>query len=211
MSMDDEELAREFGLYELPKPRVDVPKPNKPIPRWWKPSFLKALTLVDQIDTWAFERFIPSVCVIDPSIDVRSLTDNLEDHAAVLIRTDQPPPSNDLVWRATGVKPTGHPDSISKENFLRWLGVEVANEYRRVGARKMGVPLVYSTQAPRFKPWIVPYIGAICRFDRTPPDGMRKEDLTANIGVMVPTGTKVMESHRVTPVILGDDEKKTPA
>ena len=126
--MTDEELAREFGLYEIPKPRVEIPKANKPIPKWFKPNFFKALMLVDQIETWAFERFIPSVCIVDPSIDVRSLSDNREDHAAVLVRTDQPPPSNDLVWRATGVKPPGHPDAMSKENFFRWLGVEVANE-----------------------------------------------------------------------------------
>jgi hypothetical protein len=207
MPLTDAELAREFGLDSVPQPRVSVPQRTPPIPSWFKPKFFKALQLVDQIETWAFERFIPAGCVIDQSIDARILTDDIELHAAVLVRTDMPPPSNDLIWRATGVKPSGHPEAMSTENFYRWLAIEVANEYRRIGARAMGVPLIFRTKGDPKNPVVVPYVGAICKFDRRPPDGRTRADMVAGVGVLVPAETPLRDDHKVTVLM---DEPKDP-
>jgi hypothetical protein len=194
------ELAREMGLDKPPPLRYDdAPKAHKDAPTWLKPKFLKALQLVDQIETWAFEKFIPDVCTIDQSIDAH-VQGNPELHFAVCVRTDRPPPSNDLVWRATGIKPVGHPEAMGAANFYQWLAIEVANMYREVGAKSMGVPLIFRTKGSRFNPLVIPFVGAICKFDRRPPDGQRMADQMANVGVLVPSGTHVAESHRVMPI-----------
>ena len=190
------ELARELGLDAPPPPRYDdLPTPNKPTPEWVRPKFLKALQLVDQIETWAFEKFIPSVCEIDHNIDAR-VQGNPELHFAVCIRTDKPPPSNKRIANAIKVRP----DDMGVDNFYRWLGVEIANQYRGLGARKMGVPLIFRTVGNRFKPWVVPFVGAICKFDRTPPTGQTMDDMVADVGVLVPANTPVKASHVFVPM-----------
>ena len=176
-----QELAAELGLDAPPTPRYDdVPEANTETR--FSPKFHKALQLVDQIETWAFERFIPDSCVIDPNIDARAAGDP-ELHFAVCVRTDRPPPSNDLIHRSTGIKP----DDMSKGNFYQWLAVEVARMFTETGAVAMGVPLIFRTKGKRD---IVPFVGAICKFDRTPPDGQKMHDQMANVGVLIPAGTR---------------------
>jgi hypothetical protein len=190
------ELAAELGLDAPPPPRYDdLPEENPETPNWVRPKFLKALQLVDQIETWAFEKFIPSVCEIDHNIDAH-VQGPPELHFAVCIRTDRPPPSNKRIANATKIKP----DDTGVDNFYRWLGVEIANQYRGLGARKMGVPLIFRTKGSRFKPWIVPYVGAIVKFDRTPAAGLKMDDMVADVGVMVPAGTHVKPSHVFVPM-----------
>lgn len=183
-----QELAEELGLDAPPPLRYDdVPEANQETR--FSPSFHKALQLVDQIETWAFERFIPDACVIDPNIDARMAGDP-ELHFAVCVRTDRPPPSNPLIFRSTGIKP----DSMDKGNFYRWLAVEVARMFTETGAKAMGVPLIFRTKGKRD---VVPFVGAICKFDRTPPDGQKMQDQMANVGLLVPQGTKFKKSKRV--------------
>ena len=187
------ELAHELGLDAPPAPRYDdVPQAHPESPNWLRPKFLKALQLVDQIETWAFERFIPNSCVVDPNIDARVQGDP-ELHFAVCIRTDRPPPSNNLIWRSTGIKP----DSMDKGNFYQWLAVEVARMFSETGAKAMGAPLIFRTKGNRKKPDIVPFLGAICKFDRTPPDGQKMHDQMANVGLLVPHGTKFRKNKKV--------------
>jgi hypothetical protein len=180
-------LARQMGLDQAPRPRLAVPTPNKPIPAEFRPHFYKALMLVDQIESWAFERFIPDFCVIDTAIDARTFSPELS--FAVVIRTDVPPPSNQKIMAATGIQA----DSNTAENQYRWLGIEVGRHYREIGAVAMGAPLVYRTKGTRgkMKGLIVPQLGAIMKFDRTPKDGLSREDMMADVGVLVPRGTPV--------------------
>ena len=175
------ELARAMGLDAPPRLRMEAPAAAPPSE--FRPKFYKALMLVDQIETWAFERFLPDFIVIDQNIDARIHSPELS--FAVCVRTDIPPPSNLKIWNATGIQP----DTNTAENQYRWLAVEVGRHYRELGAVAMGLPLVYRTNGK--KGLIVPYLGAILKFDRTPKDGQLREDMMADVGVLVPRGTQV--------------------
>jgi hypothetical protein len=206
----DEELAiaRQMGLDAVPVPRTPAPVANPPIPKAFKPKFFKALQLVDSIETFAFERFIPSECIVDQTLDARIY--HHENSCAVLIRTDMPPPSNLQIWRGTKIKPSDHPDAMSAENFYRWLAVEVRRAYTEFGAKRMAPPLIFRTHGSRWKPWIVPLVGAICKFEVAVPDGQLRENVYANIGVLIPQGTKVDPKHLVKPVVVTNAEEIAP-
>lgn len=200
------ELARELGLDSVPKPRYsDLPEENPETPNHARPKFLKALQLVDQIETWAFERFIPDFCVIDHNIDAHVMG-NPELHFAVCVRTDMPPPSNARIARATGIRV----GSVDQGNFYQWLAVEVGNAYREIGAKKMGVPLIFSTLKDPKKSWSIPYLGAICKFDRTPPDGSRMDDMVANRGLLIPWDTPVKKENAVLAVADVTENDRNP-
>jgi hypothetical protein len=191
-----------MGLDEVPVPRTAVPEPNRPIPAWFKPKFYKALQLVDMIETYAFERFIPNHLVIDKTLDARSY--GPDNSFAVCIRIDKPPPSNDQLWRATGIKPTWHPEALQADNLYRWLGIEVARLYAEYGATAMAPPLVFRTKGSRWNPLVVPILGAVCKFEIKVPAGLTREDIYPNVGCLIPSGTYVKPEHRVTPLVTND-------
>jgi len=178
------EIARALGLDKPPVPRCEVPEPNHPIPAEFKPGFYKALALVDYIETWAFERFIPNFCVVDLAMDAASYSPGFS--FAILMRTDVPPPSNTKIFHATGIKP----GSTVPENYYRWLGIAVADHYRQLGASAMARPLIFRTKGGRERRGGVtnryyPMIGAIMKFARKPSDGLTREDLMTDVGVLL--------------------------
>lgn len=194
-----QEMARELGLDAPPPPRYnDLPTPNPTTEL--SPKLLKALQLVDQIETWAFEKFIPTHLEIDRNIDAR-VQGPPEYHFAVCVRTDMPPPSNPRIARATKIKP----NDMGVDNFYRWLAVEIANMAKELGTVKLGPPLIFRTNGKKSK-GIVPFVGAICKFDRTPPSGQTMESMMADVGVLVPAEMRVKPANLFIPVVT--DEKK---
>lgn len=199
-----QELAEQLGLDKPPVPRMPVPEENKPIPREFRPTFYKALQLVDQIETWAFERFIPDTCAIDQTMDAR--IHDPQRSACIIVRTDVPPPSNPLIHRATGITP----DEASPENFYLWLAIEVRRAYTEWGARRMAPPLIIRTQGKKRR-WfssIVPFIGAITKFDLRISDGSTLDSAAANVGCLVPRGTPIKPGHRAMPLITLDKKSE---
>lgn len=202
----ERELAREMGLDAPPTPRTAIPTANRPIPAWFKPKFYKALELVDMIETYAFERFIPNHLVIDKAMDARAYAP--DNSFAVCIRIDKPPPSDDRIWRATGIKPTWHPEALQADNLYRWLGIEVARLYTEYGATSMAPPLVFRTKGSRWNPLIIPILGAVCKFEIKVPMGLTREDVYPNIGALIPAGTMVAKDKLV--LVAADNTVEAP-
>lgn len=166
---------RELGLKRIPTPRAAAPPPRAGIEDAAKLfNFRKALSCVDPLDTASFSRYIPEKIVIDHSLDPRRFVPGWT--YAICVPTDVPVPSNDVVYRATGIS-----SSPTKRNFYLELAGSLLRAYNEYGARAMSRPLIFRTsgyQGTR------PLMGVIVTFDRTPPEGCTQEDIMARVGVL---------------------------
>lgn len=170
-------ILEELGLDKLPEPRYEVPEEHPPLPVGGYMSFRKSLECVDPIATAAFERYIPSSCVVDQGLSARDF------HAfwtkGISIRTDLPVPSNERIWRSTGIEPYVNQEQA---RYL-WLAVELRKLYEGHQARRMSLPLVWRTNGHEAT---VPLLGFIVKLDLTPDDGQTMEERTASMAVLTP-------------------------
>lgn len=194
----EQELARDMGLDKAPTPRYsDIPKPNQNIGGLIQ--FRKALMLVDPLRTAAFHRYLNDSLFVDQTMDASVWSQ--EQSFAVMVRTDVPPPVNDPITRATGIRPT-----TDDQDYFRWLATCVLEQWTVLAARKMAPPLIFAgggkhwRRDPKLKAaGAVPFMGVISKYERGPALG-------ANYGVIVPSGEKIEDEHRAVLVVddLGD-------
>ncbi len=173
------EHLKQLKISEIPKPRYeDLPETidqNDAIEKMV--NYKKALLLVDPILTARFERFIPDDIVIDQRIDARQYKHGMM--FCPLVRTDVKPPVNPLITRVTGVT-----EFLDLDNFMRYVAVEMRRQYTLIGATAMAPPLLFSTRGKGKR--IHSLLGAICKFDTTPPDALTQDDIMAAEGIMIP-------------------------
>ncbi len=187
------EILRECGLTEAPKIRYeDLPGPVGTPDTSRLVNWAKALQLVDHLLSLKFEKFIPDWLVIDTSIDVQSFKD--EWSICPTVRRDIKPPVNDLVTRQTGITA-----SLDLENLMRWLALETGNIANVFGTKRMGRPLVWMTTEKDLSRGIYPLLGVMLKFDRTPPDGLTVDEMTANLGVLTPAPIESMDPEEIAP------------
>lgn len=196
----DQELAEAFGLDRVPENRYeDIPTPNRPTSMAGLITFKKTFMLVDRLRTAAFWRFLDDRMVIDQSMDASIWSRDMS--WGVSVRTDVPPPVNERITRATGIKPT-----LDDPNYFIWLNNKLYETYQLEGAVAMAPPLIW---AAGNKSWLrdpkkiaagaVPMLGVIAKFKTGGPK--------ANLGVIVPSKQKdsIDPEHRV---VLAFDEEK---
>lgn len=171
--MKDEkaEALKLLGLDRAPDARLpglwehDAPPPGRALL-----NFKKALQLVDMLETAAFEKYIPDGVVIDQTMDARAFSP--EYSKCVMLRTDQPIPSNRRVFASTGigVEPNAH-------NHYLWLAQELGRHVLELGARAIAPPLIFRTCGADET---VPFLGLILKIDPRPTDGLTALDQGAN-------------------------------
>jgi hypothetical protein len=164
LGLDKAPEARLPGLWEQ-----DAPPPGKALL-----NFKKALQLVDPIETASFEKYIPDGVVIDQAMDTRAF--NPEASRCVMLRTDQPIPSNYRVFRSTGIG-----TEPNTNNHYMWLAQELGRHILELGARAISPPLIFRTSGSN---GTVPFIGLIMKMDTRPADGMTVADQGANWGLL---------------------------
>ena len=188
----EQELAEAFGLDRVPENRYeDLPTPNKPSSMAGLITFKKSLMLVDHLRTVASHRFLDDRMVIDQAMDAGFWSP--EQSWAVCVRTDVPPPVNERITNATGIRAT-----MNDPDYFRWLNSKLYETYQLVGALAMAPPLIWACGNRR---WLkdaklraagaVPLMGVIAKFKL---GGTR-----ANLGVIVPAADKdsIDPQHRV--------------
>lgn len=186
------ELAREYGLDEVPVPRYDdVPAGNAPSSTAGLITFKKAIMLVDHLRTAAFHRYLSDSILIDQTMD--SSVWSPQHSFSVMVRTDVPPPVNERITRATGIRATQ-----DDRDFFMWLRDVVYQQWTILGAKKMAPPLIYAggSHAWRFskKLWADgarPFMGVIAKYDWTP--GV----FGATPGVIVPHDAHIADANRM--------------
>jgi hypothetical protein len=188
----EKELAEAYGLDEVPTPRYeDLPDPNKPNSTSGLVSFHKALMLVDRLRTAGFHRYLHDSCAVDQTMDASVWSP--EHSFAVQIRTDVPPPVNERITRATGIRPTK-----DDRDFFIWLANVVAEQWTVLGARKMAPPLIYCG-GDHWNRWskkeriagAKPFMGVISKYQ------WNVGQYGAEYGVIVPVGQSIKDSNKV--------------
>jgi hypothetical protein len=179
-----QQLAEQMGLSAPPKPRYhDIPLENSPTNLQRFMNFRKMVMLCnDTILTNSFWPYIPDCVVIDHMMDGTVYSG--ENCFATLIRTDIPPPVNDNITRATGIKPT-----MDFVNFLIWMGLVVKEHWTALRPRAMAPPLLcrgYGGKYYRRMPGAHPFLGIAMKFDLRPPDGQTVRDIRPQYGALVP-------------------------
>lgn len=189
----EQQLARDMGLDKAPTPRYsDIPKPNQNIGGLI--TFRKSLMLVDQLRTAAFHKYLNDALFIDQTMDAAVWS--AEQSFAVMCRTDVPPPVNERITRATGIRPT-----TDDRDYFQWLASCVLEQWTVLGAKKMAAPLIFAGGDRKWKRDVklkaagaVPFMGVISKYERGPTLG-------ANYGVIVPSGEKIDDDHRAVLVV----------
>ena len=188
----ERELAAEYGLDKAPELRYDdVPEGNVPFNTGGLVLFHKTLALVDSLRTAAFQHYLSDKCVIDQTMDARSWSRQYS--FSTMVRTDVPPPVNERITRATGIRPT-----LDDRDYFIWLRDKVSEFWTILGAKKMAPPLIYCG-GDHWRRWskkeriagAKPFMGVIMKFDWTP--GV----YGAEYGVIVPSGQKIDDAHKV--------------
>jgi hypothetical protein len=184
------ELARGFGLDEVPVPRYDdVPEGNAPSSTVGLVTFKKSIMLVDHLRTVAFHRYLHDSCVIDQTMDASQWSPK---HSySVMVRTDVPPPVNERITRATGIKPTQ-----DDRDFFQWLANVVWEQWTIVGAVRMAPPLIFAG-GDQYRRWSKrekvagarPFMGVISKYEVGGP--------RATYGVITPHDMHIADDHRM--------------
>jgi hypothetical protein len=170
-------ICKELGIDDLPASRYDdVPEEHPPVTGSGLMTYKKVLALIDPLATAAFEKFIPAHIVVDQSFSAREFHPFL--CKAISFRTDLPVPSNDLIYRSTGV-----PAGIGEKAWYPWLAVELQKMYDGFGAQAISPPLLWRTNGYE---GTVPLIGFIVKLDIRPKAGETLEDTTASMGLLAP-------------------------
>lgn len=174
---EKEAICGELGIDKLPALRYDdVPEEHPPVTGGGLMTYKKVLALIDPIATAAFERFIPAHVVIDSSLSARDFHPFL--CKGISFRTDLPVPSNDRIFRSTGV-----PGGVGEKAWYPWLAVELQKMFDGYGARAVSPPLLWRTNGHE---GTVPLLGFIVKLDIRPKDGETIEDTTASMGLLAP-------------------------
>ena len=198
------EVAKALGMDSIPKPRYDdlpaVHDVSSVQERW---NFMKALACVDSLGTAAFHKYLPDRLVIDQQMNAREFRRGWS--YAIHLDTSKPVPSNRKIKAATGIG-TGRNES----NWYGWLAQWCMRAYEELGARKMAPPLLWRTRGEKLhgRYAIVPVLGVIIKLDRTPPDGLRMEDLAGSVGILHPSSMQT--ENRVVPVVTTADQTLAP-
>ena len=147
--------------------------------------------LIDQLRTAAFQKYVPDSCLVDQTMDASSWSPQRS--FSIMVRTDVPPPVNERITRATGIRPT-----LDDRDYFIWLAQVVAEQWTVLGARKMAPPLIYCG-GDHWKRWskkeriagAKPFMGVITKYDWT------IGEYGAEYGAIVPTGQNISDSHKV--------------
>jgi len=174
VSYTEEDARRDLGLPATRTPRYDdIPKDEADgvsVKLW------KAVKCIDALATAAFERYIPDELQVDQRLDARLLKRDMTFGCA--IPTDIPVPTNRKIARALGIPPNCRDESA----FFPALAARMCQIAEQLGVNRLAPPLVFRCDG---EPGVSrPLIGLILKFDRTPPDGMRSDELMATIGVL---------------------------
>jgi hypothetical protein len=179
LGLDKAPDARVPGLWEQ-----DAPPPGRALLH-----FRKAVQLVDPIETAAFEKYIPDGVIIDQSMDARHFHKDYS--KCVMLRTDQPIPSNRRVFASTGigVEPNAH-------NHYLWLAQELGRHFLEMGADAIAPPLLFRTSGAD---GTVPFLGLVMKLRPKIPDGQTALDVGANWAMLGPrTPEVVLEGNETT-------------
>ena len=176
------EALKTLGLDRAPDARIpglweqDAPPPGRAMLH-----FKKALQLVDPIETAAFAKYIPDGVVIDQEMDARQF--HRDYSKCVMLRTDQPIPSNRRVFAATGIgtEPNAH-------NHYLWLAQELGRHFLEMGAAAIAPPLLFRTSGAD---GTVPFLGLVMKLKVKRTDGADALDGGANWALMGPRSPKI--------------------
>lgn len=145
--------------------------------------YRKVLSLIDPIETAAFERFIPWGIQIDQSLDARVF--HPEYTRAISIRSDIPIPTVAKIERITGIgsAPTAH-------NHYLWLARELGRHQEELGFVACAPPLIFRTNGAE---GTMPLVGWITKVRYELKDGLTRLDVGANWGLL--TNKRTPEIH----------------
>lgn len=166
-----ESVLADLGLDQMPAPRLkglEHATPTGGSMLKWK----KAVQLIDEIESGAFERFIPNGLEIDMSMDPRSFN---PDHSRVIsIFTDIPIPMVERISQSTGMT-----EAPTAENHYLWLALEVDRHVIELGAEACSpIKIFRLTGADGTRP----LLGAM--FKLRFPSGKKREEIGANWGLL---------------------------
>ncbi len=151
--------------------------------------YRKVLSLIDPIETAAFERYIPWGIQIDQSLDARVF--HPEYTRAISIRSDVPIPTAARIEKSTGIgaAPTAH-------NHYLWLATELVRHRDELGFAACAPPLIFRTNGAE---GTQPLVGWITKVRYAVPDGQTTLDVGSNWGLLT-------QKHRTPEVHLEDGE-----
>lgn len=182
------QLAREFGLDEMPAPRYDdLPTPAmNPEDVSRGINFVKAVQLVDSILSAAVMRYAPPTLFVDQSMDARVFCRQYSH--SVLVPKHRPIPVNRKITAATGI---GYHNTL--ENRSIWAWTEIRWVYDQLGANAISPVLAFEvTQGPRRER----FMGVIFKVGIRKIDGRRLEDGFASVGLLHPKYEPTSEGTR---------------
>lgn len=137
-------------------------------------TFKMAVALIDPIESASFMRYIPDWVEVDNSLDPRAFS---PDHSrAISIFTDVPIPTHPKITRATGISslPTA-------QNQYLFLSLEIQRHIVELGAAAISPVHLFRTSGGEGHR---PLLGAIFKVRYEIPDGLSREDIGANLGVL---------------------------
>jgi hypothetical protein len=166
-----ETVLKDLGLDQMPAPRLkglEHATPTGGSMLKWK----KAVQLIDEIESCAFERFIPDALEIDQSMDPRSF--NPDNSRVISIFTDIPIPMVERISRSTGIT-----EAPTAENHYLWLALEVDRHVIELGAEACSPIKIFRLHG---SDGTRPLLGAM--FKLRFPSNVAREDIGANWGLL---------------------------
>jgi hypothetical protein len=182
---DDKARIREkLGLDKIPDPRMPVPHALPDPGKGDLVNYRKAVALVDPIETAAFEKYLDPEMVIDQEMDTRAF--HPEQTRALTIRTDMPIPTNNRIFKSTGIGA-----ETNSQNYYLWLAQEIKRHWIELGCRAISRPYVFRCSGAS---GTVPFIGVIFKVDTRPKDGQTNLDQGANWALLTPKTSPTLDA-----------------
>lgn len=169
-----EDVLKELGLDQMPEARLPGSAPAGNINPRSNMKFKMAVQLIDAIESAAFMKYLPDWIVIDQSLDPRSFD---PEHSRIMsLFTDIPIPMHPKIAKALGMTDQPH-----AQNHYIWLAQDVARHISELGASACSPVHIFRTSGAEGHR---PMLGVIFKLKFDVPDGLTREHLGANLGLL---------------------------
>lgn len=173
--MDKEDIKKALGLDKLPEARLKGSEPAANTNPRSNITFKMAVQLIDPIESEAFMRYLPDWVQVDRSLDPTTFD---PDHSrAMSLFTDEKIPMHPKIARALGMTEEPH-----AQNHYIWLAQDVARHITELGAVAISPVRIFRTSGGNGHR---PLLGAVFKLRYELPDGVTREDVGANIGLLM--------------------------
>lgn len=169
-----EAVLKELGLDQMPEARLKGSAPAGNTNPRSNITFKMAVQLVDPIESAAFMRYLPDWVPVDQSLDPRAFDPTTS--RAMSLFTDAEIPMHPKIARALGMTSEPH-----AHNHYLWLMQDVVRHITELGAAAISPLHIFRTSGAEGHR---PLLGVIFKLRYEIPDGLTREDIGANLGLL---------------------------